>query len=891
MSDPTENPLRPSTVELTDKNGGEEEVEVKKVFKKKKYFAGFKPYEERGCTDCLCLVIFLIFLSGWLGLMIFSMIKGKPEVLYRATDYEGNVCGEYLNTNPAKSFEKGTAPSQDITTLKVGVMPRLVDDLMAEAFRATSEMSLAIPVITTQCAAKCPAQGDVFCSYDFLQRMDAMVGGGGIWKENPLTDSGVLSIIQRNMALTVDLDRFTLAMSGSEALLTAACLPASSNTVPQSSTFTPTPQAFCKDVFKSCDRIVIATTALLGRCVPTFAAQSETITERCVDPVTEDACNETSTFDYTCYNGKKTVYRPVQVASTDSYKLQDDDKKKCLRMETRDETVSEELPQASILTKVTKAAASFASYVSAVQKAWFETLLCGLLIPMVIGFIFLYIIKKFAGCIVWLSIILLELCFIAGAIVALTKAQVISLPGEVTSAWQSGTGGNSTFAPVDEADKTYYQIGGWILTGCAVVFLCLIIFLKGAIDDAIRVVKISATAVSSNFAVMLWPLFSFFWVGVFSALFCLIGVLLMASGDMVAVGLQNTAANWTAVSDTAGVNSTSTNSFPDITVMQTSDIVKYLGFFDLFMYFWACEFVQAISIFTIGGAVAEWYFAPKDQGKDEEGTVDSRSCCQKLRGNGGVCGAFCASIRSHPGTAAFGACIIAIVKTFKYYVAYIMNQINKANPDSKIVKCLTCMIMCCLKCFENCVKYLSKNAFLYSTVKGTNFCWSSYKSFIVLWNNFARFGAKGLSSALVMLFGKLSIMMLSVLCAYYLIEAQPSKYGDLASESYISSMGQFIVCLVVLFLSFIVAEVFFSVYDTATDSIMLCYCFDITDSGGECFEDKMGYKLPMKKTKEADDADDEEKEDKNKVFCCRCCSKKSNQDDDGDAADADEDKK
>ena len=45
---PTENPLRTSGVELTDKNGGEGEVEVKKVFKKKKYFAGFKPYEERG---------------------------------------------------------------------------------------------------------------------------------------------------------------------------------------------------------------------------------------------------------------------------------------------------------------------------------------------------------------------------------------------------------------------------------------------------------------------------------------------------------------------------------------------------------------------------------------------------------------------------------------------------------------------------------------------------------------------------------------------------------------------------------------------------------------------------------------------------------------------------
>merc|ERR1712023_236485 len=111
-------------------------------------------------------------------------------------------------------------------------------------------------------------------------------------------------------------------------------------------------------------------------------------------------------------------------------------------------------------------------------------------------------------------------------------------------------------------------------------------------------------------------------------------------------------------------------------------------------------------------------------------------------------------------------------------VAYMMDQVNKANPNSKIVKCLTCIVMCCLQFFENCVKYLSKNAYLYSVVKGTNFCWSSYKSFIVLWNNLARFGAKGISSSLVMLFGKLSIMMLSTLCAYYLIDLNTS-YSDI----------------------------------------------------------------------------------------------------------------
>ena len=111
---------------------------------------------------------------------------------------------------------------------------------------------------------------------------------------------------------------------------------------------------------------------------------------------------------------------------------------------------------------------------------------------------------------------------------------------------------------------------------------------------------------------MLWPLFSFFWIGAASALFCLIGVLLMASGDMVAF-MKKSAANITA--SVVNDGNSSTVDAPDITVMKTDDIVKYLGFFDLFMYFWVSEFIQAISIYTIGGAVAEWYFAPKIKGR------------------------------------------------------------------------------------------------------------------------------------------------------------------------------------------------------------------------------------------------------------------------------------
>ena len=161
---------------------------------------------------------------------------------------------------------------------------------------------------------------------------------------------------------------------------------------------------------------------------------------------------------------------------------------------------------------------------------------------------------------------------------------------------------------------------------------------------------------------------------------------------------------------------------------------------------------------------------------------------------------------------------------------------------------------------------MSKNAYLYSTIKGTNFCVSSYKSFVMLWNNFGRFGATGISSEIVMLFGKLAIMMFSTLAAYYSVE-YTADFQDIESENYISSMGQFVITLVVLFMSYIVAEIFFDVYDIATDSIMLCYCFDAEDGNGQAFKARMGDDLEFEKTKE----EDEHKDDGKRCCGCKCC--------------------
>ena len=304
-------------------------------------------------------------------------------------------------------------------------------------------------------------------------------------------------------------------------------------------------------------------------------------------------------------------------------------------------------------------------------------------------------------------------------------------------------------------------------------------------------------------------------------------------------------------------NSTYSSDLADIAVRESDEIIKYFSFFNLFMWLWMCQFVQAVGIFTIGGAVAEWYFT--DDTKPDAEVEEKANCCRRLQNGGGVCGAFCATMKFHTGTAAFGSLILTIVKLAKWWLAYLAMELKKANPDNRLIKCLTCCIMRCVDCFESCLRYLSKNAYLYSTIKGTNFCVSSYKSFVMLWNNFGRFGATGISSEIVMLFGKLAIMMFSTLAAYYSVE-YTADFQDIESENYISSMGQFVITLVVLFMSYIVAEIFFDVYDIATDSIMLCYCFDAEDGNGQAFKARMGDDLEFEKTKEEDEHKDDGKD-------------------------------
>lgn len=51
------------------------------------------PIRNRGCTDVICLLLFLAFLVGWVVVGIYAFENGKPLRLFYPSNTNGEICG------------------------------------------------------------------------------------------------------------------------------------------------------------------------------------------------------------------------------------------------------------------------------------------------------------------------------------------------------------------------------------------------------------------------------------------------------------------------------------------------------------------------------------------------------------------------------------------------------------------------------------------------------------------------------------------------------------------------------------------------------------------------------------------------------------------------------
>jgi hypothetical protein len=213
----------------------------------------------------------------------------------------------------------------------------------------------------------------------------------------------------------------------------------------------------------------------------------------------------------------------------------------------------------------------------------------------------------------------------------------------------------------------------------------------------------------------------------------------------------------------------------------------------LFSFLWNNAFLVALGQLIIAGACSTWFFAPREE-KCRKGVVRA-----------GVW----ISFRYHLGTLAFGSLVIAVVQFVRYILMYFERQ--AAAAKNRVVVLALRVVQCCLYCFEKCLKFLNKNAYIQVALVGTNFCTSAKAAFFLIFRNLARFGAVAMLGSVIYVIGIIFITAGTSVGGYFLLKAlHPEVTPILPMVVYVVT-------------SYLVAKLYMNVFGLSVDTILQCF--------------------------------------------------------------------
>ena len=121
---------------------------------------------------------------------------------------------------------------------------------------------------------------------------------------------------------------------------------------------------------------------------------------------------------------------------------------------------------------------------------------------------------------------------------------------------------------------------------------------------------------------------------------------------------------------------------------------------------------------------------------------------------------------------------------------------------------------------------MSKHAYVQTAIFGTPFCKSASEAFNVIVRNAGKVASISYVSNIVLFVGKVFVGSITAGAAYLYID------HELGHQLY-STLGP---CILVFFLSFFVGEMFLSIFDMATSTILQCFVVDTEMFGeDECY--------------------------------------------------------
>lgn len=451
------------------------------------------------------------------------------------------------------------------------------------------------------------------------------------------------------------------------------------------------------------------------------------------------------------------------------------------------------------------------------------------IISLIVGFTFLVILRYTVGCVVWTSILLVFLLFVGGGLLAVTRSgqcngeTMEEAGGSQANSIKDQASANGTAVELLECENGYLypdqqqrdmiKYTGFVLLGIAGVWALVICCMFQRIRIAIAINQVAADFVGDTKNVVAVPVVQILVAVVWWIIWIFVAVHVVSQvpdgylepGPFTyfeAEGDKNTPGKCTNKWPTgfSYQNVSAEECTPELQKCYQCAPPRYVVgdvrfAYIFFSLLWNNAFNIALGQTIIAGAVAGWYFT-KNAEKGSKAVIGPS-----------VKRAFV----YHTGSLAFGAFILAVVQFIKWVMYYLKKQ-QEANKNECLAKVFACL-QYLFWCFEKCVEFLNKNAYIQIALLGKWFCTSAWNAFVLILRNAGRIGTLGMIGGVIHLIGTFFIMAVTAFIGYMLL-------GALHPDDISSPVLPTILYVIVGYIS---AKLIMNVFGLAVDTVLQCF--------------------------------------------------------------------
>ena len=485
-------------------------------------------------------------------------------------------------------------------------------------------------------------------------------------------------------------------------------------------------------------------------------------------------------------------------------------------------------------------------------KTKFVIVAIGFFAAIVLSLLWIVILRFFAAIIVWTSIVVVYLllgavvllCYFKSSLITGTDAgQFMDSLDDAQSAVagvfgqdSQGVLANAT-SPIsflfDSQHAETWTYVAYVATGFYVIFIIIGLIMLKKVIIAIKIISETTRAIKDMPLIMLWPLFPSFFVLVMLCYFIYTACFIGSMGEVTPHELGQKAlmelANLTSYSLFTNATITNTKAFSGINLQPA------FQFYNLFMVMWTTGLINAISFTTMAGAFCRWYWSRGDE---------------RMRESFPICRSYGRVMQYHFGSMAVGSFILALIRLVRYLLMYLERKTRNAQQNSSCIKSMFKVVHCMLFCFDRCLKYLARQAYIMVAMYGYSFCKASIMAVMLITRNILQIATVNLVNRYVMFLGKLVVLTSCVICSWLWLTYSPDFNGDNALFTMIPTI------IVIALFGFSVCTYIFAIYNVGVDTILLCFCQDcmihenMGDSDTKLFN--KGMQNRIKKVTEAD---------------------------------------